>query len=71
MLVLISAKDMVSKSQEEAGKSKKRSIASIYKLCGFMGRNKIAGEQIFNNLAALMKSLQYLTQTHLAKEPFP
>ena len=42
--------------QEEADKSKKRSIA-LYKFCGFMGRKKIAGEQIFSNLAALMKSL--------------
>ena len=35
--------------QEEEGKSKKRSKAS-YKFCGFMGRKKIAGEQIFSNL---------------------
>ena len=42
--------------QEEAGKSKKRSI-DLYKFCGFMGWKKIAGEQIFNHLAALMKSL--------------
>ena len=30
--------------QEEAGESKKRSIA-LYKFCGFMGWEKIAGEQ--------------------------
>ena len=42
--------------QEEADQSKKRSIA-LYKFCGFTGWKKIAGEQIFSNLAALMKSL--------------
>ena len=57
--------------QEEAGKSKKRSIA-LYKFCGFMGRKKIADEQIFSNLAALMKSLLCIPHSkHPAKEPFP
>ena len=42
--------------QEEAGKSKKRSIA-LCKFCGFMGWEKIAREQIFSNPAAFMKSL--------------
>ena len=43
-------------SQEEAGKSKTKSIAS-YKFCVFMGWEKIEGEQIFSNPAAFMKSL--------------
>ena len=42
--------------QEEANESKKRSIA-ICKYCGFVGWEKIAGEQIFSNPAAFMKSL--------------
>ena len=42
--------------QEESGKSKKRSIA-LNKFCGFIERKRIAGEQIFSNLAALLKSL--------------
>ena len=47
-------KSMVSEmSQEEVGKSEKKSIA-LYKFCVFMGWEKIAAEQIF---AAFMKSL--------------
>ena len=42
--------------QEEANESKKRSIA-LYKFCGFVGWEKIVGEQIFSNPAAFMKSL--------------
>ena len=38
--------------QEEECKSKKRSIA-LYKSCGFMGWEKIAGEQIFRILLHL------------------
>ena len=53
--------------QEEAGKSKKRSIA-LYKFCGFMGWKKIAGEQIFSNLAALMKSLLCIPHSNASCE---
>ena len=53
--------------QEEAGKSKKRSIA-LYKFCGFMGREKIAGEQIFSNPAAFMKSLQCIPHSNASSE---
>ena len=42
--------------QEEVNESKKISIA-LYKFCGFVGWEKIAGEQIFSNTAAFMKSL--------------
>ena len=55
------------KLQEEAGKSKKRSIA-LYKFSGFMGRKKIAGEQIFSNLAALMKSLLCIPHSNASGE---
>ena len=53
--------------QEEANKSKKRSIA-LYKFCGFMGWEKIAGEQIFSNLAALMKSLLCIPHSNASSE---
>ena len=53
--------------QEEAGKSKKRSIA-LYKFCGFMGRKKIAAEQIFSNFAALMKSLLCIPHSNASGE---
>ena len=53
--------------QEEAGKSKKRSIA-LYKFGDFMGRKKIAGEQIFSNLAALMKSLLCIPHSNASGE---
>ena len=52
--------------QEEAGKSKK-SIA-LYKFCGFMGWEKITGEQIFSNLAALMKSLPCIPHSNASSE---
>ena len=45
--------------QEEENESKKRSIA-LYKFCGFVGWEKIAGEQIFSNPAAFIKSLLYI-----------
>ena len=53
--------------QEEAGKSKKRSIA-LYKFCGFMGWKKKAGEQIFSNLVALMKSLLCIPHSNASRE---
>ena len=53
--------------QEEAGKSKRRSIA-LYKFCGFMGWKKIAGEQIFSNLAVLMKSLLFAPHSNSSCE---
>ena len=53
--------------KEEAGKIKKRSIA-LYKFCGFNGRKKIAGEQIFSNLAALMKSLPCISHSNASSE---
>ena len=52
--------------QEEAGKSKK-SIA-LYKFCDFMARKKIADEQIFSNLAALMKSLLCIPHSNASGE---
>ena len=53
--------------QEEAGKSEKRNIA-LYKFCGFMGRKKIAGEQILSNFAALMKSLLCISHSNASSE---
>ena len=35
---------------------------------GFMGRKKIAGEQIFRNLAALMKLLQCLSHLNASSK---
>ena len=57
VLLVISAKEMVNEScKKRRMKVKKRSIA-LYKFCGFVGWEKIAGEQIFSNPAAFMKSL--------------
>ena len=53
--------------QEEAGKSEKRNIA-LYKYCGFMGRKRIASEQISSNLAALMKSLLCISHSDASSE---
>ena len=53
--------------QEEAGKSEKRNIA-LYTFCGFMGRKKIAGEQILSNLAALLKSLLCISHSNASSE---
>ena len=53
--------------KEEAGKNKKRSIA-LYKFCGFMGQKKIAGEQIFSNVVALMKSLPCISYSNASSE---
>ena len=53
--------------QEEAGKSKKRSIA-LYKFCSFMGWEKLAGEQIFSNPAAFMKSLLCIPHSNASSE---
>ena len=53
--------------REEAGKVKKRSVA-LYKFWGCMRRKKIAGEQIFSNLAALMKSLLCIPHSNASSE---
>ena len=53
--------------QEEASKSKKRSRA-LYKFCGFVGWEKIAGKPIFSNLAALMKSLLCISHSNASSE---
>ena len=51
--------------QKEAGKNQKEVIA-LYKFCGFMGWEKIAGEQIFSNLSALMKTLLCIPHSNLS-----
>ena len=53
--------------QEEVNESKKRSIA-LYKFCGFVGWEKIAGEQIFSNPAAFMKSLLCIPHPNASTE---
>ena len=53
--------------QEEADESKKRSIA-LHKVYGFVGWEKIAGEQIFNNPAAFMKLLLCIPHPNVSTE---
>ena len=53
--------------QEEAGESKKRSKA-LYRFCGFIGWEKIAGEQIFSNPAAFIKSLLCILHPNASTE---
>ena len=53
--------------QEEANESKKRSIA-LYKFSGFVGWEKIAGEQIFSNPAAFMKSFLCIPHPNASTE---